>query len=264
LWSKIYSDEKAQTLNHRRTRLAEMPLKCMCTYDIIGCIKNCVKHITAQDLRFHWNIWYFCFWQMWWIGANVFAILVWFTYSLNQTRNESIQQNESWDLRYCSTFCLAVTVKTMTETSNWVYIVLRSSDKLFRIVEFFSEKIILRPREVQISWFLVSWSMTHYILRLVFFRDQPTPPICLKMPKCAKFSTFWLSHEKNHLQVGVHRENFLIGNLAQNVFMVFYICWEHNISFSAKFPMRKFSPSPSPSPSSLSHLLLQNWLKFRK
>ena len=143
-------------------------------------------------------------------------------------------------------------------------VVLRSSDKLFRILEFFSEKIILGPREVQISWFLVLWSMTHYILRLVFFRDQPTPPICLKMPKCAKFSTFWESHEKNHLQVGVHRENFLIGNLAQNVFMVFYICWEHNISFSAKFPMRKFSPSPSPSPSSLSHGLLQNWLKFRK
>ena len=96
------------------------------------------------------------------------------------------------------------------------------------------------------------------------FRDQPTPPICLKMPKCAKFSTFWESREKNHLQVGVHRENFLIGNLAQNVFMVFYICWEHNISFSAKFPMRKFSPSPSPSLSPESHLLLQNWLKFRK
>ena len=134
----------------------------------------------------------------------------------------------------------------------------------FSSKDFFSEKIILGPREVQISWFLVLWSLTHYILRLVFFRDQPTPPICLKMPKCAKFSTFWESHEKNHLQVGVHRENFLIGNLAQNVFMVFYICWEHNISFSAKFPMRKFSPSPSPSLSPESHLLLQNWLKFRK
>ena len=134
----------------------------------------------------------------------------------------------------------------------------------FSSKDFFLKKIILGPREVQISWFLVLWSLTHYILRLVFFRDQPTPPICLKMPKCAKFSTFWESHEKNHLQVGVHRENFLIGNLAQNVFMVFYICWEHNISFSAKFPMRKFSPSPSPSLSPESHLLLQNWLKFRK
>ena len=134
----------------------------------------------------------------------------------------------------------------------------------FSSKDFFSEKIILGPREVQISWFLVLWSLTHYILRLVFFRDQPTPPICLKMPKCAKFSTFWESHEKNHLQVGVHRENFLIGNLAQNVFMVFYICWEHNISFSVKFPMRKFSPSPSTSPSPKSGGLLPNWLKFRK
>ena len=142
--------------------------------------------------------------------------------------------------------------------------VIRASVIGFSSKDFFSEKIILGPREVQISWFLVLWSLTHYILRLVFFRDQPTPPICLKMPKCAKFSTFWESHEKNHLQVGVHRENFLIGNLAQNVFMVFYICWEHNISFSAKFPMRKFSPSPSPSLSPESHLLLQNWLKFRK
>ena len=130
----------------------------------------------------------------------------------------------------------------------------------FSSKDFFSEKIILGPREVQISWFLVLWSLTHYILRLVFFRDQPTPPICLKMPKCANFSTFWESGEKNHLKVGVHRENFLIGNLAQNVFMVFYICWEHNISFLAKFPMRKFSPSPSPE----SGGLLPNWLKFRK
>ena len=132
----------------------------------------------------------------------------------------------------------------------------------FSSKDFFSEKLLWGPRRSNSRNVFVSWSMTHYILRLVFFRDQPTPPICLKMPKCAKFSTFWLSHEKNHLQVGVHRENFLIGNLAQNVFMVFYICWEHNISFSAKFPMRKFSPSPKPSPSPLSGGLLPNWLKF--
>ena len=134
---------------------------------------------------------------------------------------------------------------------------IRSSDKLFRILEFFPEKIILRPREVQISWFLVLWSLTHYILRLVFFRDQPTPPICLKMPKCAKCSTCWLSNEKNHLQVGVHRENFLIGNLAPNFFMVFYICWDYAISFSGKFPMRKFSPSPTPSQSPSFHFFLK-------
>ena len=135
---------------------------------------------------------------------------------------------------------------------------------VIRTFRFFSEKIIVGPQEAQDPRFWLPWTMTHYILGSICFRTPMTPPICLKMPKCAKFSTFWLSHEKNHLQVGVHRENFLIGNLAQNVFMVFYICWEHNISFSAKFPMRKFSPSPSPSLSPESHLLLQNWLKFRK
>ena len=31
--------------------------------------------------------------------------------------------------------------------------------------QFFSEKIIVGPQEVQNSWFLVPWSMTHYILR---------------------------------------------------------------------------------------------------
>ena len=123
-----------------------------------------------------------------------------------------------------------------------------------------SEKNIVGPQEVQNPWFLIQLTLTHYTSRSVFFRAHPTPPICLKMPKCAIFSPSLSSHFKHHPNVGVYRENFLIGNLAQNVFMVFYICWEHNISFSAKFPMRKFSPSPSP----LSGGLLPNWLKFRK
>ena len=29
IWSKIYSDRKAQTWNHRRTQVTEMPTKCM-------------------------------------------------------------------------------------------------------------------------------------------------------------------------------------------------------------------------------------------
>ena len=127
-----------------------------------------------------------------------------------------------------------------------------------------SEKIIVGPQEVQNSWFLVQWSMTHYTLRSVFFRAHPTPPICLKMPKCAIFSPSLSSHFKHHPNVGVYRENFLIGKLAQNFFMVFYICWDYAISFSGKFPMRKFSPSPTPSQSPLSHLLFENGLKFRK
>ena len=67
--------------------------------------------------------------------------------------------------------------------------------------------------------------------------------------------------KKNHLKVGVYRENFNIGNLAHNFFMVFYICWDHAISFSAKFPMKKFSRRPSPSQSPLSGRLFEekNW-----
>ena len=96
------------------------------------------------------------------------------------------------------------------------------------------------------------------------FSGPPDPPICLKMPKCAIFSPSLSSHFKHHPNVGVYRENFLIGKLAQNFFMVFYICWDYAISFSEKFPMRKFSPSPTPSQSPLSHLLFENGLKFRK
>ena len=68
---------------------------------------------------------------------------------------------------------------------------------------------ISRPaQEVQNSWFLVQWSMTHYTLRSVFFRAHPTPPICLKTPKCAIFNPSLAFHFKNHPKVGVYREKF--------------------------------------------------------
>ena len=92
------------------------------------------------------------------------------------------------------------------------------------------------------------------------FSASSDPPICLKMPKCAKFCTFEESRFKYTPKVGVHRENLLMGNVAQTFLGALYICWDYVISFSQHFPMRKFSPSPSPE----SHLLLQNWLKFRK
>ena len=79
----------------------------------------------------------------------------------------------------------------------------------------------------------------------IYFWTPPTTPICLKCLKSLKFRPSWLSGEKNHLKVGVYRENFNIGNVAQNFFMDFYICWQYAISFSAKFPMLKFSPGPS-------------------
>ena len=94
------------------------------------------------------------------------------------------------------------------------------------------------------------------------FSDPPTPPIWLETQKCAILSTFSESHLKYTPKVGVHRENLLIGNVAQTVFGGFYICWDYVISFSQHFPMRKFSPSPSTSPSPESHALFENWLKI--
>ena len=96
------------------------------------------------------------------------------------------------------------------------------------------------------------------------FLDPPTPPIWLETQKCAILSTFSESHLKYTPKVGVHRENLLIGNVAQTVFGGFYICWDYVISFSQHFPMRKFSPSPPTSPSPLSHWNSENWLKFGK
>ena len=127
-----------------------------------------------------------------------------------------------------------------------------------------SEKNIVGPQEVQNSWFLVQWSMTHYTLRSVFFRAHPTPPICLKMPKCAIFGTFWLFHFGNTHKVEVHREKFNIGKVAQIFFGGSYICWDYVISFSQHFPIKKFSPSPSPSPTPVFHPLFGIWLKIAK
>ena len=66
-------------------------------------------------------------------------------------------------------------------------------DKLFRYGDFFSEKIIVGPQEAQYSQFLLQLLLTHYILRSTFFWPPPTPPICIKMPKCAIFGHFWSS-----------------------------------------------------------------------
>ena len=129
---------------------------------------------------------------------------------------------------------------------------------------FCPKKLISQPREVQNPPNLTQGTLTQYVLRLVILRPHPTPPICLKMPKCAKFCTFGESRFKHTPKVGVHRENLLMGNVAQTFFGAFYICWDYVISFSQHFPMRKFSPSPSTSPSPESHLLLQNLQKFRK
>ena len=120
---------------------------------------------------------------------------------------------------------------------------------------FCPKKSIFQPR-------VVEWrTLTHNILMSVIFRSHLTPPICLKMPICAIFSTFWESHLKYTPKVGVHREKFNIGNVAQNFFGGFYICWDYVISFSQHFPMKNFSPSLSTSPSPSFHPLFEVWLK---
>ena len=125
---------------------------------------------------------------------------------------------------------------------------------------FCLKKLISQPRVVEKSPFLAWRTLTHNILMSVIFRTHLTPPICLKMPICAIFSTFWESHLKYTPKVGVHREKFNIGNVAQNFFGGFYICWDYVISFSQHFPMKIFSPSPSTSPSF--HPLFEIWLEI--
>ena len=127
---------------------------------------------------------------------------------------------------------------------------------------FCLKKLISQPRVVEKSPFLAWRTLTHNILMSVIFRTHLTPPICLKMPICAIFSTFWESHLKYTPKVGVHREKFNIGNVAQIFFGGFYICWDYVISFSQHFPMKNFSPSPSTSPSPSFHPLFEIWLKI--
>ena len=57
---------------------------------------------------------------------------------------------------------------------------LRSSDKLFRYGDFFSENIIVGPQEAQDSRFWLPWTLTHYILGSICFRTPPPPLYGLK------------------------------------------------------------------------------------
>ena len=97
---------------------------------------------------------------------------------------------------------------------------------------FCLKKLISQPRVVEKSPFLAWRTLTHNILMSVIFRSHLTPPICLKMPICAIFSTFWESHLKHTPKVGVHREKINIGNCPQIFFRASYICWELTTKFS--------------------------------
>ena len=103
------------------------------------------------------------------------------------------------------------------ETYVWV------SDQS-NIPMFCPKKLISQSTVPAESPFFEEMILAHYTLMPIFFWTPLTPPICLKMTKCAIFSTFWESHFKNTPKVGVHRENFNIGNLSQIFFGDFYTC----------------------------------------
>ena len=105
---------------------------------------------------------------------------------------------------------------------------------------FFSEKIIVGPQGIQYPRFLAQLTMTHYILRSTSFWTPPTPPICLKMPKCAIFGTFWLFHFGNTPKVGVHREKFNIGKVAQIFLVVPIYVGTMSFHFRNIFPLKSF------------------------
>ena len=105
---------------------------------------------------------------------------------------------------------------------------------------FCLKKLISQPRVVEKSPFLAWRTLTHNILMSVIFRSHLTPPICLKMPICAIFSTFWESYLKHTPKVGVHREKFNIGNVAQKIFWwLLYMLGVCHFIF-ATFPHEKF------------------------
>ena len=154
----------------------------------------------------------------------------------------------TWNCQKVNASCTQTSQQKLIPThvlTSFTYVQVNSN---LNIPGFFSEKIIVGPQGIQYPRFLAQLTLTHYILRSTSFWTPPTPPICLKMPKCAIFGTFWLFHFGNTPKVGVHREKFNIGKVAQIFFGGSYICWDYVISFSQHFPIKKFSPSPSPTP----------------
>ena len=138
----------------------------------------------------------------------------------------STSTSEGWTVHSKPPFSLIPFISL----KSW-FCILRLSLVAFRLVDFFSEKIIVGSQEAHYQQFLLQLPLTHYILRSIFFRTHSTPPICLKTQKCAILSTFSESGGKNHPKVGVRREKFNIGNCPQIFFRASYICWELAIKF---------------------------------
>ena len=87
------------------------------------------------------------------------------------------------------------------------------------------------PQEAQYPQFLLQLPLTHYILMSTFFW---TPPICLKMPKCAIFGLFWSFHFKDTPQSRgpLRKFYFTVGNVTQFFFGGIFVCWDYVISLS--------------------------------
>ena len=113
-------------------------------------------------------------------------------------------------------------------------------DKLFRCGDFFFWKNYCGAPGGPISAIFATITLDPLYFEVNIFLDPPTPPICLKMPKCVIFGLFWLFHFKDVPKVGVHREKFNIGNVAQIFFGDFYIYWDYVISFSQHFPIKNW------------------------
>ena len=83
--------------------------------------------------------------------------------------------------------------ETLTKSHDCIYSKWTSLDyvSVYSYSIIVKKRTIVGPQEVKDPRFLLQLTLTHYILRSTFFRAPPTPPICLKMPKCAIFSLFF-------------------------------------------------------------------------
>ena len=79
--------------------------------------------------------------------------------------------------------CDVLTFYRSVTKGTYVWVSDQSSIPMFCL-----KKLISQPREVQNPPNLTQGTLTQYILRLVIFRPHPTPPICLKMPKCVNLA----------------------------------------------------------------------------
>ena len=108
---------------------------------------------------------------------------------------------------------------------------------------FFSEKILVWPRGVEIPSPLDQISLTPNTKGFQLYFHPRAPPSWSKQAKRLIFGTLTESHLRDHLQVTGHREKFYIGFFAQIFFGGQYICGEARKKFWHKKSMKNFSRS---------------------